>query len=313
MPAQSGVLVDGKQGLHNRPNSIASDNSNVYAAVLSTIAPSTAAPIITTTEKPILGYLSPAEAAKLEPTPYLGFDHYPNELPEEPKRRQPSLVYIRPKPHYNNQYSTATESSNLPLPSIDMEPPRANIRRKIRPIAVASVNPLPVAADDLSKPSSSYGFSTPRPFEAVVRTTAAPNAGYYYGPNSYAQNVQSPPALSHDVNALEGGLLPPLPPLYQRRRVPVQTNDYASQLTPDYNDVTVTRNGFRYLLPHQYHEEEQINETKKAGSFGYVDPFGIRRVVYYNASPEKGFIHRNHNRYVGLGAQPFDEPQPTNV
>lgn len=262
-----------------------------------------------------MGYLSPAEASKLEPTPYLGFDHYPNELPEAPKRRQPAVVYIRPRPHYNtNQHNAAKENSNLPLvPSIDMEPPRENIHRRIRPIAVAPVNPQPIAIDDLNKPASSYGFSTPRPFEAVVRATATPNAGYYYGPTSYPQNVQSPQALSLDVNALEGGLLPPLPPLYQRRRVPVQNNEYANQLVPDYNDVTVTRNGFRYILPHQYHEEEQINETKKAGSFGYVDPFGIRRVVYYNASPEKGFIHRNRNRYVGLGAQPFDEPQPTNV
>ncbi|KAM7357626.1 uncharacterized protein ACRADG_002902 isoform 1-T2 [Cochliomyia hominivorax] len=310
VPAQSGVLVDGKHGLRNGPNSLSSHNSNSYAAVSTTLAP-TLPPTTTTTERPILGYLSPAEAAKLEPTPYLGFDHYPNELPETGKRRQP-VVYIRPKqPQYNNyQYGTTTERPEIPLPSIDMEPPRESTRRRIRPIAVAPVNPQPISGDEINK--SSYGYSTPKPFEAVIRPTANPSAGYYYGPNTYAQ---PPQALPLDVNALEGGLLPPLPPLYQRRRVPAQPNhNYASSYTaPDYNDVTVTRNGFRYILPHQYHEEEQITDTKKAGSFGYVDPFGIRRVVYYNASPEKGFVHRNRNRYVGLGAQPYDEPQPDNV
>ncbi|XP_065362221.1 uncharacterized protein LOC135955788 [Calliphora vicina] len=315
VPAQSGVLVDAKQGLQNRPNSISSHSSNIYTQVTTTVAPTTAPPVITTTEPPILGYLSPAEAAKLEPSPYLGFDHYPNELPEPPKRRQP-VVYARPKAQYNYQYSTTTESPEIPLPSIDMEPPRESTpRRRIRPIAVAPINPQPISGEELNK--SAYGYSTPKPFEAVIRTsTAAPNAGYYYGPNSYALNVQPPQALPLDVNALEGGLLPPLPPLYQRRRVPVQANngDYAASYNaPDYNDVTVARNGFRYVLPHQYHEEQQISDTKKAGSFGYVDPFGIRRVVYYNASPEKGFIHRNRNRYVGLGAQPYDEPQPENL
>ncbi|XP_037807150.1 uncharacterized protein LOC119600741 [Lucilia sericata] len=306
VPAQSGVLVDGKHGLQNRPNSIASHSSSIYAQVTSTLAPPTAPPVTTTTERPILGYLSPAEAAKLEPTSYLGFDHYPNELPEAPKHRRP-VVYVRPpKQQYNYQYTTTTERTEIPLPSIDMEPPRESTRRRIRPIVVAPLKPQPIAADELKQ--GVYGYSTPKPFEAVIRTTATPNAGYNYGPSAYGQSSQNLPL---DVNALEGGLLPPLPPLYQRRRVPAQANnDYTA---PDYNDVTVTRNGFRYILPHQYHEEEQITDTKKAGSFGYVDPFGIRRVVYYNASPEKGFIHRNRNRYVGLGAQPYDEPQPTNV
>lgn len=326
VPAQSGTLVDGKHGLHSRPNSITADSGKLYTPVTSTPAP-TPLPVPTTTERPILGYLSPAEAAKLEPTPNLGFDHYPNELPAEPKRRQP-VVYIRPRPVINSiqqeqepqqqqqypyQLSRSTERPEISLPSIDMEPPRENSRRRIRPIAIAPVSPQPISANEYGRPS--YGYSTPKPFESVVRTTASPNSGYYYGPTSYALPNQPPQALPVDVNALEGGLLPPLPPLYQRHRVPVQQyqqhqHDYNSRFAPEYNEVTNTRNGFRYVLPHQYHEEEKINESKRAGSFGYVDPFGIRRVVYYNASPEKGFVHRNHNRYVGLGAQPYDEPQP---
>lgn len=305
--AQTGVLVDGKHGFLNRPNSISGQSSSIYAPITSTQAPLIAPVLSAATEPPILGYLSPAESAKLEPTPYLGFDHYPNELPEDPKRSQ-AYVYIRPKAELNYNYGTSKESAQLLLPSLDMQPPRENSRRKIRPIAVASAKPQPIAVEEQER--SSYGFSTPKPFEAALKTTADSSGGYYYDPAHDPQADQPPQALPIDVNALEGGLLPPFPPQLQKRKLAVlQTNFDAA----DNNDVTVTRKGFRYLLPHQYHEEEQISESKKAGSFGYVDPFGIRRVVYYNASPEKGFIHRNRNRYVGLGAQPFDEPQPDKV
>uniref|UniRef100_A0A1I8PER0 Cuticle protein n=1 Tax=Stomoxys calcitrans TaxID=35570 RepID=A0A1I8PER0_STOCA len=298
IPAQSGILVDGKNGLHgsSRANSISSDSSSgrLYVPVRQTPAP-TAVP--TTTEKPILGYISPAEAGKLDQTPYLGFDHYPNEKPSEDHNSS----------HEGDQLSP--QNPLIVVPSIEMAPPvESRRRRPIRPIAIAPINPAPISANDVGRSADSgYHYSTPAPF-----VTAAPKAGYYYGPASVSQSHNHPPqSLPYDVNALEGGLLPPLPPLYQRRRVPVAQGGYGTRLVaPEYNDVTVTRNGFRYVLPHQYHEEEQLNESKKAGSFGYVDPFGIRRVVYYNASPQKGFIHRNHNQYVGLGATPYDEPQP---
>ncbi|XP_073840827.1 uncharacterized protein [Musca autumnalis] len=301
VPAQSGVLVDGKNGIHSssRPNSISNDGTSakLYSPPLQTPAPTLVA-TVTTTEKPILGYLSPSESGKLEKTPYLGFDHYPNEVPvETSKRRYPA----------SNSHEELGEHSVVSIPSIEMAPPLETRRRRpIRPIAIAPANPAPIAANELVK-NTGYHYSTPAPF-----VTAAPKAGYYYGPaQSQSNPTQQPPqSLPYDVNALEG-LLPPLPPLYQRQRVPLTPHGYGTRLTaPEYNDVTVTRNGFRYVLPHQYHEEEQLNESKKAGSFGYVDPFGIRRVVYYNASPQKGFIHRNHNQYVGLGATPYDEPQP---
>lgn len=309
VPAQSGVLVDGKNGLYSsRPNSISSDSSSsIYSAPVQHVPTPTTT--TTTTEKPILGYLSPAEAAKLEPTPYLGFDHYPNEVPVDDKARQPA-TYVRPygeRTVSNSQYDV-NDKPAIALPAVDMQPPLENRRRRpIRPIAVAPTNPTPISANDLGK--SGYQYSTPAPFY-----TPASKTGYYYpAATGSSESNQPPQSLPSDVNALEG-LLPPLPPLYQRQRQPVSQGGYGTRLVvPDYNDVTVTRNGFRYLLPHQYHEEEQINNSKKAGSFGYVDPFGIRRVVYYNASPEKGFIHRNHNQYVGLGAAPYDPPQPSEV
>ncbi|XP_023316073.1 nuclear transcription factor Y subunit gamma [Trichogramma pretiosum] len=68
-------------------------------------------------------------------------------------------------------------------------------------------------------------------------------------------------------------------------------------------------NGFQYYLKKQYHEEERQSPDKAVGSYGYVDPFGIRRVVYYKADGQNGFQHRKNNRYVGHDAQPYD-PQP---
>lgn len=85
-------------------------------------------------------------------------------------------------------------------------------------------------------------------------------------------------------------------------------NNYDSQYK-EYDGVSVTNDGFRYYIPRAYHEEENLPDNKKSGSFGYIDPFGIRRVVYYNASPEKGFQHRKNNRYVGFNATPYD-PRP---
>lgn len=85
-------------------------------------------------------------------------------------------------------------------------------------------------------------------------------------------------------------------------------NGYDPQY-PYYDGVSDTSNGFRYFLPRQYHEEDNSNPDRRAGSFGYIDPFGIRRVVYYNTSPEGGFVHRKNNRYVGFDATPYD-PRP---
>lgn len=67
-------------------------------------------------------------------------------------------------------------------------------------------------------------------------------------------------------------------------------------------------NGFGYYLPRHYHEEtyREANANNRDGSFGYIDPFGIRRVVYYHASPDGGFKVRKNNRYVGFNAKPYD-------
>lgn len=92
------------------------------------------------------------------------------------------------------------------------------------------------------------------------------------------------------------------PPNYQPYQ-PVRRGDHL------YDGVSATNDGFRYYLPRQYHEETNSGSSNREGSFGYIDPFGIRRVVYYNTGPGKGFVHRKNNRFVGFNATPYD-PRP---
>lgn len=73
-----------------------------------------------------------------------------------------------------------------------------------------------------------------------------------------------------------------------------------------YDGISTTQNGFKYYLPRQYHEEESTADNERAGSYGYIDPFGIRRVVYYNSSPGSGFQVKKNNRYVGFESTPYD-------
>ncbi|XP_031841505.1 uncharacterized protein LOC116430741 isoform X2 [Nomia melanderi] len=79
---------------------------------------------------------------------------------------------------------------------------------------------------------------------------------------------------------------------------------------PPYDGTHSTANGFQYYLKRQYHEEEQEPTGTNVGSFGYVDPFGIRRVIYYKTDPHTGgFLHQKNNKYVGLNGTPYD-PSP---
>uniref|UniRef100_A0A1B0FLG8 Uncharacterized protein n=1 Tax=Glossina morsitans morsitans TaxID=37546 RepID=A0A1B0FLG8_GLOMM len=287
IPAQSGALVDGKEGLYSRPNSIPVISKTNYAFTGS----ASGTDFSTTVDPPILGYLSPQEAAKLEPITYLGFDHYPNELPVTPKIKLRTNHQLNDNLNQHDEYrgSATTERSQsaVPLPVQEIRPPYQSKYRKYG-IGIAPASPTPITVNEAA---SKYGkYSTPAPFANVpTQFSTTANSGYNYDTPTYRSPSQTSSSLPAHVNALL--------PLYERPRL------------PQYNEITNTQQGFRYILPHHYHEESQINESKKAGSFGYVDPFGIRRVVYYNASPEKGFVHRNRNRYVGVDGVPFDEPK----
>jgi hypothetical protein len=92
------------------------------------------------------------------------------------------------------------------------------------------------------------------------------------------------------------------------RNVIVENSIDNRQKYQNYDGVGTTQNGFRYFLPRHYQEEATNNDETRDGSYGYIDPFGIRRVVYYNAG-KNGFVHRKNNRFVGFNSTPYD-PRP---
>ncbi|XP_034943846.1 uncharacterized protein [Chelonus insularis] len=95
-------------------------------------------------------------------------------------------------------------------------------------------------------------------------------------------------------------------PNSRKARIAQGSRDYDF---PPYDGTHTTSDGFQYYLKTHYHEEEQ-QPDKSIGSFGYIDPFGIRRVVYYKADGQDGFFHKKNNRYVGFDATPYDPVPP---
>ncbi|KAH8398849.1 hypothetical protein KR222_008772, partial [Zaprionus bogoriensis] len=358
-PAQSGILVDGNSG----GNSVAGGYRKPSYAYSSTTTSTTTTPAPALYEPPSLAqaelasgvgklnYLSPEQAAKLQPQTQLGFDHYPDELPRARDQLLHGSVQIQPngEPHDQPQlllnaiqvydeeadhafapgpfaaviasttprppvYAAApAPAPALSTPALSMLPPLSSTshRRRLRPrptaIGIVNTTPAPIA------PQENYGYSTPTPFAPPAA------AGYHYAPAPAPAPAATPASSGYsyytpnsplEVNALDAPLLPPLPDrAYRRRLRPLHGNQLDAS---DYDGVGVTRNGFRYVLPKQYHEEAQV-EDKRAGSYGYVDPFGIRRVVYYNASPGRGFVHRNNNQFVGANGAPYDAPGPAQL
>ncbi|XP_067646690.1 uncharacterized protein [Eurosta solidaginis] len=309
VPAQSGVLVDGRDGIRSNANSINEASKHRQSPQVYTTKPTPSfndAPIVANDPASEaydgkLNYISPAEAANIEPSGRLGFDHYPDELPRliHRTRARPNVEpYSSPLSNsitdYNSQDPTQQIKDATP-PSLDMQPPLlSRARQRIRPIAVYDTTPVaPISADEAA------GHFKPAPFTSAGSASAPDTNGYYYQRSTAAPTHSTADTANPlEINQLEGGLLPPLAAPAYRRQPP-------SAAAP-YDGVSTTANGFRYVLPRQYHEEEQFANDKRAGSYGYVDPFGIRRVVYYNAAPGRGFVHRNNNRYVGLGGTPYD-------
>jgi hypothetical protein len=143
------------------------------------------------------------------------------------------------------------------------------------------------------------GGTTPAPVSSYPDISS----NYLLYPSSTAAN--DPPSTATNAYALGGNAQYALAPA-NRRTFDVPRYTSPSGNVPAYDGIATTHNGFRYYLPRQYHEEENSGSDTRAGSFGYIDPFGIRRVVYYNTAPGTGFVHRKNNRYVGFGAAPYD-------
>ncbi|PSN42785.1 hypothetical protein C0J52_18128 [Blattella germanica] len=116
----------------------------------------------------------------------------------------------------------------------------------------------------------------------------------------YSNEIINPYASANAATHNQYSLVP-----IDRRNYEI-SNQVAYDQRPTYDGISSTHNGFQYYLPRQYHEEAGSGSSTRVGSFGYIDPFGIRRVIYYNTSPGSGFVHRKNNRYVGFKATPYD-------
>lgn len=183
----------------------------------------------------------------------------------------------------NNFFSSSTEKptvkdeSHLPplayYPSSTESPFDSNsvipLSSTLAPIVVSPLS------NDLQLPKDNYAD--------VVSITARPRTNHRHSSQSSRHEASRNVIVDYDRNSID-------------------------EVGRSYDGVGVTRNGFRYFLPRQYQEEVTHNDESRDGSYGYVDPFGIRRVVYYNAG-KNGFVHRKNNRYVGHNSTPYD-PRP---
>lgn len=315
VPASSGTLVSSSQS----------------PPVPSYVPPSVA----TTTQRPVtstIDYSSPSYYYPKAPTVFIRHHSQPDEnfLPPSNDLDEPALI---------------VPSNDIHAPSVVYLPPRDDSSRHdesdLPPISlIPSSTPAPKDESDLP-PIAYYPSSTVKP--DIRDESDLPAIAYY--PSSTANPLESNSVIplsstpaSVSVKQLTNGLLhsndygvSPIPaktrfayrPTYQyasssstvrpisdynRNTIDASSYQNRGKFQQYYDGVGVTANGFRYYLPRQYQEEVSNRDGSRDGSYGYVDPFGIRRVVYYNAG-RNGFIHRKNNRYVGFNSTPYD-PRP---
>ncbi|KZC11537.1 hypothetical protein WN55_02819, partial [Dufourea novaeangliae] len=176
-------------------------------------------------------------------------------------------------------------------------------------------NVAPLLENDIN--SGFYVTSTVRPRIDVSPVSASNEAYYNTDQASFSsglQNVKNYPQLRNTYYNL-----------YQRSdsrdnarykdlkntfELETPTSRSKADKYPPYDGTHSTSDGFQYYLRRQYHEEERDSTGSNVGSFGYIDPFGIRRVIYYKTDSNSGnFHHLKNNKYVGFAGTPYD-PSP---
>lgn len=198
--------------------------------------------------------------------------------------------HLPPIAYYPSSTTAAPPRDESHLPPIAYYPSST-----ANPLESNSVIPLASTPAPISVKHLASGLVPPNDYGVVP---IRPKTRFAYRPTyQYASSTARPVS---DYNTIDSSAYqsPSYAPLFDRSK-------YRQAA---YDGVGVTANGFRYYLPRQYQEEVSNGDGSRDGSFGYVDPFGIRRVVYYNAG-RNGFIHRKNNRYVGFNSTPYD-PRP---
>lgn len=248
----------------------------------------------------------------------LGYDHY----------KTPS-VFVRPHSQAIGVYHSNVSPTKAPI--------RGDVDSSTIKVPSNSIDLPFTSEDDINKPLAVYPpSSTPAPFNEDY---GGPIAIYQPGSSGFNQNRnqhrdRSTTLAPVHINGYSSSTTPKpfvdsndlsnsIEPMFNRNSYRFNNrpttqhpydynnhigNGYDKQL-PLYDGIASTSKGFRYVLPRLYHEEDNTNPNEREGSFGYIDPFGIRRVIYYNASPRDGFRFRKNNRYVGFNATPYD-PRP---
>lgn len=220
-------------------------------------------------------------------------------------------------------YPSDSQSSPLRFPSGGGSSTAAPAPQRSAAVAVSQYRGRPISGSSntggrgrvttASPLSNDDGYYSVRPVDvnSIAATANGDDHDDAYHRRSSGPVVQAPESSSTAPPPLYEQPLRPhtFRPAY--RKVVDMSGPDAAATEAQYDGVSFVRNGFKYYLPRHYHEEQSSDGTgdTRAGSYGYVDPFGIRRVVYYNTAPGTGFVHRKNNRYVGLDAEPYD-PRP---
>lgn len=223
----------------------------------------------------------------------------------------PSVVYLPSSTPPPVSYSSIPEKDlSPPIPEYNTQRPPTYIYPQPTQSSTSSPNPSTVylpssTPSTIYLPSSTPGYISitppPRKYIPSINTNSLEYSGspqYEHYPQDFVNPYihQNGPTYPIDTRGQSFN------PTYNNIG-----NGYDPQY-PYYDGISVTNDGFRYYIPKAYHEEQNTGSNTKSGSFGYIDPFGIRRVIYYNAGPD-GFKHRKNNRYVGFNATPYD-PRP---
>lgn len=282
--------------VHIRPNSEPGSGHTLY------IPPST-------TPTPL--YLTPTEE-----------NYFPTTTPSSILRRPivvPSLENLPPLFGDPQQPIAVYEPSSTPAaPTVDYGTPIPIFNQPTRhQFNVVSTTPSPIYPtqtiagvtineinNELEPPPFSPHFSQ----LPIQSSTFAPDYAPISSTTARPPIVAAGPLPIFDRTRFNNRPLPFYPSRYGDFSSNGLGDGYQPQF-PYYDGISATANGFRYFLPRQYHEEQNYDPQRREGSFGYIDPFGIRRVTYYNTSPEQGFQIRKNNRYVGFNANPYD-PRP---
>ncbi|XP_045472444.1 DNA-directed RNA polymerase II subunit RPB1 [Harmonia axyridis] len=235
----------------------------------------------------------------------------PNELPSSVSYIPPAPTYISPYSPVTNVYSPSSTEPPVnysPTPEYNLSPPLPDTQKSLAYIPPQNTQPSTTPSpSSIYLPSSTpdYISITPPPRKYIPQPSINTNSIEYSGNPQYEHYPdefvnpyihQNGPTYPIDTRGQSFN------PVYNNIG-----NGYDPQY-PYYDGISVTNDGFRYYIPKAYHEEQNSGSDTKSGSFGYIDPFGIRRVIYYNAGPD-GFKHRKNNRYVGHDATPYD-PRP---